>query len=500
MSATEDGPLDVSDPGRIRRARDCFDRAGYTRKRVLEVLDAPDTPTTRLGRRELPRLLRRSSGVTPFDTLFRLFTLGETIDADTLAKAIAPNRPEEWVAMRLLAPEGDGFRSTRRVAPSENLLLVLEAQWTRAPVDGTQVMAVSGSSMALAQMTVRWPVESALDLGTGCGVQALLAAPHSKHIVGTDNNPRALNLADFNAHFNHVAGASFLQGDLFGPVEGRQFDLIVSNPPYVISPERQALYRDSGLPGDAVCERIIRALPGYLKPGGFGQVMINWVQKAGEDWRDRLRGWVRAGDCDVWLFRHGTVEPEKYATTWLGGNPDADPETYNRRFDAWMAYYESEKIEAIGEGLITLRRRPGATNWFAYDETPEQVGPCGDSVMLGFALRDFLASAPDDGTLLAKRFRMNPAARWERYFQPTDRAWGGAGSKLKLTRGLCFGLQLDGGAAAVVERLRPDRPLGAALEELAAAVKEPAGQITPKAMPLVRCLIEEGFLLPDGIG
>ena len=50
-----------------------------------------------------------------------------------------------------------------------------------------------------------------------------------------------------------------------------------------------------------------------------------------------------------------------------------------------------EHIEAIGSRQIILRRRPGAANWFAYDELPALVGPCGDAIVQGFAQRDFLA-------------------------------------------------------------------------------------------------------------
>ena len=51
-----------------------------------------------------------------------------------------------------------------------------------------------------------------------------------------------------------------VEGDLFEPVEGCDFDLIVCNPPYVISPESDIIYRDSGVPGDAFCEALVRRL------------------------------------------------------------------------------------------------------------------------------------------------------------------------------------------------------------------------------------------------
>src|SRR6185436_6041314 len=110
------------------------------------------------------------------------------------------------------------------------------------------VLGVSASTAALAGATIRRPIDGAFDLGTGCGVQAVHAAAHCSRVVASDVNPRAIALATLTIELNGLDQVSVRLGDRFDPVAGEHFDLIVSNPPYVISPLRRYLFRDSGLP------------------------------------------------------------------------------------------------------------------------------------------------------------------------------------------------------------------------------------------------------------
>src|SRR6185295_16402497 len=99
-------------------------------------------------------------------------------------------------------------------------------------------------SVTLADLTVRRHVARALDMGTGCGIQALLAAQHAELVVATDVNERALAFADLNAALNDLDNVETRAGSFFEPVEGETFELVVSNPPYVISPEIAYVFRD----------------------------------------------------------------------------------------------------------------------------------------------------------------------------------------------------------------------------------------------------------------
>ncbi len=104
------------------------------------------------------------------------------------------------------------------------------------PPAGREVYYVGRDSFDLAQAVPRDRVERVLDLCTGTGVQALSAAAHASEVVGVDVNPRAVRFARANARMNGIDNATFVEGDLFGPVAGRRFDLVIANPPFVAAP------------------------------------------------------------------------------------------------------------------------------------------------------------------------------------------------------------------------------------------------------------------------
>ena len=56
---------------------------------------------------------------------------------------------------------------------------------------------------------------------------------------------------------------------MFGPVPGEIFDLIVSNPPFIISPDNRHFFLNSGMDSDDVCRRIVTELPKFLNEGGY---------------------------------------------------------------------------------------------------------------------------------------------------------------------------------------------------------------------------------------
>ena len=87
------------------------------------------------------------------------------------------------------------------------------------------VLGVGGASLTLSALMIPNPVDSALDLGTGCGIQALHAARHARRVVATDISERALELAALNARLNGVHNIEFRLGSLFDPVVGERFEI-----------------------------------------------------------------------------------------------------------------------------------------------------------------------------------------------------------------------------------------------------------------------------------
>ncbi|GAA3052364.1 hypothetical protein GCM10020000_37330 [Streptomyces olivoverticillatus] len=219
------------------------------------------------------------------------------------------------------------------------------------------VLGVGGASTTLAGITVRTPVASALDLGTGSGIQALHAAQHATKVTATDLNPRALHFARLTLALSGAPEADLREGSLFEPVAGETYDLIVSNPPFVISPGARLTYRDGGMGGDDLCRTLVQQAADRLNDGGYCQLLANWQHIEGEDWRERLSSWVPRG-CDAWIVQREVQDVAQYAELWLrdGGDHRAGPEQYAARYDAWLEEFAARKTKGIGFGWITLRK------------------------------------------------------------------------------------------------------------------------------------------------
>jgi len=131
--------------------------------------------------------------------------------------------------------------------------------------------------------------ESVLELGTGCGLLAVLAAKSGGKVVATDVNPAAIECARKNAERHGVSGRiEFLLGDLFGPVAGARFDLVIFNPPYLpVEPgeelnEPLARAWEAGPDGRKFIDMFLRELQRHLNPNGravFVQSSLADVQK-----------------------------------------------------------------------------------------------------------------------------------------------------------------------------------------------------------------------------
>jgi release factor glutamine methyltransferase len=118
------------------------------------------------------------------------------------------------------------------------------------------------------------PTTRVLDLCTGSGLLAVVAARHgAREVVAIDVSRLAVIAARLNGRFNGVK-VHAVQGDLFSPVRGQRFDLIVSNPPYLPSDTDELPRRgrsrawEAGRHGRALIDRICTEVTGHLNPSG----------------------------------------------------------------------------------------------------------------------------------------------------------------------------------------------------------------------------------------
>jgi hypothetical protein len=479
--------------------RDTLAQANYTDAGILKALAITELSTPRAS--DLAPWLRRTRCGTRLDTLIRLLLIGVPVEVEAVRRAVHPMRLESWVEAGLLALSNDSAFALVKLLPYQGLILAFDAP--RELEHGARadfVMGIGSSTLTLANVTMRRPSRRTLDLGTGCGIQAFLAAPHSEQVVAIDRNPRASRFVAFNARLNGLDNVTCGTGDLFEPVQGQQFDLIISNPPYVISPVARYLYRDSGMQGDQFCQRIVQEVPRYLNEGGYFHMICNWANYAGQDWQERLATWVAGTGCDAWVMRSETWDASTYATVWIRHTEEDSPTRFAALYEDWMRYYEGEGIESMSAGLITLRRTSTRPNWWRADNAPaKMLGPCGEAIRHGFELRDFLETVQDDRALLAVPLMVSPDVRWEQHCEPAQQRWQVVTSHLRLAQGLVYTGDIDPYVASLVVRCDGQQTLGNLLAEFAAALEVERDTIIPACLDVVRRLIERGFLLPPGV-
>jgi methylase of polypeptide subunit release factors len=348
-------PDAVAAPALRRR----LEALGYSEARVVELMEGTDWLTSPSDAGIVDRRLP-PEGV--FAVAFRLFFLGLDVDALAAEDALTPVSLDSAAAMGLLARDGATVRPRVQLAPVGSLLVASDAgDSLRGPAEF--VTGRTPSTLALLAHTVREPVRTALDVGCGNGAQALAAARHAERVVATDVNPRALAFTRFNAALNGLANVEVREGSWFDPVAGERFDLVVANPPFVVSPDSAFLYRDAGLPGDAGSRRLVAGAAEHLEEGGGAHLICNWVHPPG-DWAAPLRRWVDGLGCDTSVLRFSSRDARGYALDWNAHLEETDPAEFEAIVERWLEHYRALGIEAIGYGVVILRRRSGAANRF----------------------------------------------------------------------------------------------------------------------------------------
>lgn len=499
MTAQNSAPMFAfADPDDYQRLRDLLGKAGFLDESVLDAIGISDLPSLE---NDHPLLLDRTAGGSALHTLIRLLLMEMPVEADTFARAIRPMTVDSWQQAGLVRCHGSKVAAAVKLLPFRNLVLAFDLPaLLQTPLRSQYVMGIGGSTITLSQLTVRRPSRHTLDLGCGCGVHAFLAAPHSSRVAAVDLTPRAVRLAAFNARLNDISNVDCLEGDFFGPVAERKFDLIISNPPFVISPECRFIYRDGGMESDSVSRRIAREAPVFLEEGGFCQILCNWAEIGGSDWQQQLAQWFVGTGCDVWVMRSESLSPAAYASKWIRHTEFGDEETgFSQRFHQWLEYYERLGITSFGAGLITMRRRTDGANWLRADESPDRmIGPCGEYITRSFALRDFLERVQEDPALLACRLKYSPDLRLEQQFGPSEQGWKVTGSSIHLAKGLAFRGNSDTFMANLMIHCDGRKTLQELLPDMAAALQAEPARLAPLVCRLIRKLVEQGFLLPAG--
>ncbi len=289
-------------------------------------------------------------------------------------------------------------------AGDENLYLVSDHGTLTSPdvLDGDFVLGVGGAGRTLVSLTPRDHVALAADIGTGCGIQALLLARHADRVIATDISARALHLTALGAALNGVTNLDLRQGSLLDPIDGT-VDLLVSNPPFVITPRGKEAdaalpafdYRDGGMRADRLVRELFAQIPSVLAPGGRAVCLGNWEvtpdsTSGPETWvssaadgirepsdsrataaataashdtatatsaRDSRDTSTAAAETSVFVIEREILDPVTYAETWIrdGGIPRASAE-WNAATSAWLDDFASREVTDIVFGYVLMHR------------------------------------------------------------------------------------------------------------------------------------------------
>ena len=473
---------------------------------VAEVLGLPGQAA--LSRGDLSGADRLTRQGSETETLIRLFLLGLPARPAAAAAALRPLPLADAVAAGLVDEAGGEIRAALDLRPySETggpdwwVVSDLGAEVRPGPLHPEHVLGIGSAGLTLAEATVRAPVGRALDVGTGCGLQALHLSEHSAAVTATDLSDRALRMAATTAALNGKRW-DLRQGSLLEPVGQERFDLIVSNPPFIVgpgfAPESGGFrYRDSGLPGDSVCAELVRGLPGRLTEGGTGQLLANWVIGASQSWEERVSQWFPATGCQAWAWQREVAEPGEYVALWLrdaGEQPGT--RSWQQRYDRWLDWFAASGVVGVGMGLISLRRTGELRSQVVCQDVPQpHEHPVGPAIADWFERLAWLRGRSLPDLLDARLVAAADMVRSTHSLLTVD-GWQQAVVQLRQAGGLRWELEVDDAVAALVAACTGTATLGVVVSVLAASVSAGADDVITALEPVVRDLIERGFLVP----
>jgi len=332
---------------------------GYSENTVRKRLGLKDI--TELQIRAIPIYRKECLALrTPLDIAIDLFLLQGTIQAEELIRLIDKENLDVLIQCRVLSIDGFGaaFANVSLYPVGDRLIfsdhawpqLFLNDYLSHVPYD--QVMYVGTDSRWLARATVRQPVKAALDLCTGSGIHALLAATHAKRTLAVDINLKAVQCTQFNAQVLGMNTVEAVVGDLYENVKDEKFDLITANPPFVPSPENTISYRDGGRSGEDVQRRIVEGLAEHLAPDGMAQIVTELGERDGEPIVDRIRQWLCGAPMDIHVLRLRDNSVSSYS---IGHAQGDTPRSFLESVDAWASNLKTHGYNSVISLLLTFQ-------------------------------------------------------------------------------------------------------------------------------------------------
>jgi len=443
-----------------------------------------------------------SAGPTPLNTLIRLFYMSEECQPHDAAAAIQPLALAPLIRAGILRMEGDLVASTISIQPYERMLFLFSRDGADADVAPEEaLMLISPSSLEVAHLMTRRPVGKALDIGTGCGFLAALVAPFCNEVCAIDVNTSAIRAAEFNARWNGLKNISFRAGNLLEPVRGQRFDLIVCNPPFLITPvpeifSSRYVFKHSGLPGDVFCVNLAREASQLLEEGGYFHMLFQWEEPADQVWSSNLEKAFSGLGCDAWVARILTTTADEYAVEWVSGLSEIEQADAEFLTQQAQKYFRDKNVVSTGTGLLTLHRASHRQNYLWFDEAPDdRKEPYGDSVTTLFEVRARIMQSGDSG-LLQQKLRVSPHLELLQTSTVNQYEWVPNASELLLSQGLKYSFgDVDEQLLELLPLFNGDRTVKQVIGQL--QIEDPLNNnLTEINLPKIRELLWYAFLVP----
>ena len=390
--------------------------------------------------REEVVVAERRLSESPLETAIRLLYLELAVPEAKAVAAFGSGGVDALLATNLVSRRQDELVPHGRVLPVDDTLLASDGFTRDADDPPDYVATYTPTARTCDLLTPRPRVRHALDVGTGSGIHALLAARHADHVVAIDVNDRALAYTELNAALNGLDNVECRNGSFFAPVEGETFGLIVCNAPFVVSPEQRWAYRDSGFRGDDVTAHVISEAASHLAPGGYATLLGSWLIVDEDRPEERPKSWVKGTGCDAWILTSIESDPLEHAASW-NGSFFADASTYAEALERWTRYIGELGARGVGEGAILLHRKKGRTSVRIDEIDEDSLEEADKQIRRAFANR----RQSSNGVLDLHLARAMPLR--------LERELGRKSADVVLAEGTCSILPTTPAAAELVEQL-----------------------------------------------
>ena len=385
-------------------------------------------------------------------------------------------------------------------------------------LDGDFVLGLGGAGRTLIEITPREAVTTAADIGTGCGIQALALALHADTVIATYISERALEFTRLNAQINGIDNIETRQGSLLEPLRGQTVDLLVTNPPFVITPQAargQFEYRDGGMPGDQLMRSLVRDIPQHLADGGQAAMLGNWEvgqpdaeagpsawHKAAQDEAasadEAAVGTAAVGQTSLMVIEREQLSPTAYAHTWIrdGGVVRAS-EKWNADTAAWLDDFASRGVEQIAFGWVRFKRGARGVPVVAAHRVSGPLGAnsAGVAAFLDtrMAMLEWLAGA-EDSEIADTAFVRGSDIVEHRHHTPGSQN----PSVIEMAQGTGFGqtLTVDTALAAFIGVADGTMTLRTVAGALAALLEVDSDKLCQQLVEQVRDILPLGFVYP----